>query len=116
MTPEEFRADVYKSKQVLEDAAGQEIIGYRAPSFSFNDSNTWVYEILKELGFEYSSSTYPIEHDLYGVPNWPRFKYMREEGIIEIPVPTSRKKMKKYTVLAEEVTFVYILIGYQKDV
>lgn len=94
MTPEEFRADVYKSKQVLEDAAGQEIIGYRAPSFSFNDSNTWVYEILKELGFEYSSSTYPIEHDLYGVPEWPRFKYMREEGIIEIPVPTVRKDEK----------------------
>ena len=91
MTPEEFRADVYKSKQVLEDAAGEEIIGYRAPSFSFNDSNTWVYEILKELGFEYSSSTYPIEHDLYGVPNWPRFIYERPEGIIEIPVPTTRK-------------------------
>ena len=30
-------------------------------------------------------------HDLYGVPNWPRFKYQRDEGIIEIPVPTVRK-------------------------
>ncbi|MCP4324116.1 MAG: DUF3473 domain-containing protein, partial [Alteromonadales bacterium] len=40
---------------------------------------------------EYSSSTYPIEHDLYGVPDWPRFKYERAEGIIEIPVPTVRK-------------------------
>ena len=94
MTPEQFRADVDKSKRVLEDAAGQSIIGYRAPSFSFNDSNTWVYEILKELGFEYSSSTYPIEHDLYGVPNWPRFKYLRDEGIIEIPVPTVNKDEK----------------------
>jgi polysaccharide deacetylase family protein (PEP-CTERM system associated) len=91
MTPEEFRADVSRSKQVLEDAAGQAIIGYRAPSFSFNDTNTWVYQILVELGFEYSSSTYPIEHDLYGVPEWPRFKYERPEGIIEIPVPTVRK-------------------------
>jgi len=91
MTPEQFRNDVSKSKQVLEDTAGQAIIGYRAPSFSFNESNTWVYEILVELGFEYSSSTYPIEHDLYGVPDWPRFKYERPEGIIEIPVPTVRK-------------------------
>ena len=91
MTPEQFRADVSKSKDLLEDAAGQAIIGYRAPSFSFNDSNTWVYQELAELGFEYSSSTYPIEHDLYGVPNWPRFKYQRPEGIIEIPVPTVRK-------------------------
>jgi len=91
MTPEQFRSDVSKSKQVLEEAAGQAIIGYRAPSFSFNDSNTWAYEILSEQGFEYSSSTYPIDHDLYGVPNWPRFKFQRPEGILEIPVPTVRK-------------------------
>ena len=91
MTPEQFRDDVAKSKQVLEDLSGQAVIGYRAPSFSFNDSNTWVYETLAELGFQYSSSTYPIEHDLYGVPNWPRFKYQKTEGIIEIPIPTVRK-------------------------
>jgi len=94
MTPEQFRNDVSKSKQVLEDVSGQAIIGYRAPSFSFNESNTWVYKMLVELGFEYSSSTYPIEHDLYGVPDWPRFKYERPEGIIEIPVPTVRKNGK----------------------
>ncbi len=91
MTPEQFLLDVRKSKQVLEDTSGQAIIGYRAPSFSINENNTWVYETLAELGFEYSSSTYPIEHDLYGVPDWPRFKYQRDEGIIEIPVPTVRK-------------------------
>ena len=91
MTKAQFIDDVSKSKKILEDASGQAIIGYRAPSFSFNDSNTWVYESLVDLGFEYSSSTYPIEHDLYGVPHWPRFKYQREEGIIEIPIPTVRK-------------------------
>lgn len=98
-TQQEFRDDLSKSKQILEDASGQAIIGYRAPSFSINDSNTWVYDILIELGFKYSSSTYPVEHDLYGVPNWPRFKYTRPEivkgkRIIEIPVPTSRKANK----------------------
>jgi len=91
MTPEEFKDDVRRSKEALEDISGSSIIGYRAPSFSVNDSNVWVYEILKELGFQYSSSTYPINHDLYGVPKWPRFKYQREEGIIEIPIPTIRK-------------------------
>jgi len=96
MTAEQFRQDVSKSKQILEDTSGQAVIGYRAPSFSINDSNTWVYEILIELGFEYSSSTYPITHDLYGVPKWSRFMYERPEkfegkSIIEIPVPTSRK-------------------------
>ncbi|WP_286264191.1 XrtA system polysaccharide deacetylase [Thalassotalea atypica] len=91
MTPEQFRDDVYRSKSILEDCSGNKINGYRAPSFSINENNEWAYEILKALGFTYSSSTYPIEHDLYGVPDWPRFKYDRPEGIVEIPVPTLRK-------------------------
>ena len=91
MSRDEFRADVSQSKAILEDIGGVAIKGYRAPSFSVNDDNIWVYDVIKELGFVYSSSTYPIEHDLYGVPHWPRFKYEREEGIIEIPIPTVRK-------------------------
>ena len=93
-TPEVFKEDVYRSKSFLEDTIGKSIEGYRAPSFSINETNEWAYEILVELGFKYSSSTYPIEHDLYGVPNWPRFKYDRPEGIIEIPIPTLRKDDK----------------------
>lgn len=91
MDKAQFQQDVERSKKLLEDCAGAEIIGYRAPSFSVNDSNTWVYDILVELGFKYSSSTYPIAHDLYGVPDWPRFKYTRPEGIVEIPIPTITK-------------------------
>ncbi|MDB2373820.1 DUF3473 domain-containing protein [Psychrosphaera haliotis] len=93
-TQQVFKEDVYRSKSFLEDTLGKSINGYRAPSFSINDTNEWAYETLVELGFKYSSSTYPIEHDLYGVPDWPRFKYDRPEGIIEIPVPTIRKNHK----------------------
>ncbi|QTH63131.1 DUF3473 domain-containing protein [Psychrosphaera ytuae] len=93
-TPDVFKEDVYRSKSFLEDTIGKSIEGYRAPSFSINETNEWTYEILVELGFKYSSSTYPIEHDLYGVPNWPRFKYDRPEGIIEIPIPTLRNDDK----------------------
>ena len=91
MTEQELFNDIKQSKDILEDIGGVALKGYRAPSFSINDSNIWVYDILKELGFVYSSSTYPINHDLYGVPEWPRFKYERENGIIEIPIPTVRK-------------------------
>ena len=85
---ESFLQDVSKSKRILEDISGSAVIGYRAPSFSINEKTQWAYETLANLGFVYSSSTYPIAHDLYGVPTWPRFKYERPEGIIEIPVPT----------------------------
>tara|TARA_Y100001956_G_scaffold15871_1_gene15298 strand:+ start:1318 stop:2157 length:840 start_codon:yes stop_codon:yes gene_type:complete len=92
MGEQELYDDIKQSKGILEDIGGVALKGYRAPSFSINDSNTWAYDILKDLGFVYSSSTYPINHDLYGVPEWPRFKYERENGLIEIPIPTIRKK------------------------
>jgi polysaccharide deacetylase family protein (PEP-CTERM system associated) len=94
MTRKEFFSDVERSKKVLEDISGKAVLGYRAPSFSINDSNTWAFDVLIELGFEYSSSTYPIKHDLYGVPDWPRFCYKRPEGILEIPIPTLRKNSR----------------------
>lgn len=91
MTQEQAREDILTSKKILEDIGGVAVAGYRAPSFSINEDNQWVYDILVEAGFTYSSSTYPIEHDLYGVPTWPRFKHVRKEGIVEIPIPTIAK-------------------------
>ncbi len=89
-TPKHFREDVHRSKSFLEDTCGVEIKGYRAPSFSIDPSNEWAFEILYNLGFTFSSSTYPIKHDLYGAPDWPRYKYQRPEGITEIPIPTNK--------------------------
>jgi polysaccharide deacetylase family protein (PEP-CTERM system associated) len=87
-TVAEFREDVYRSKSLLEELSGTQIYGYRAPSFSIDPSNEWTFEVLKELGFTFSSSTYPVEHDHYGAPDWPRFKHLRPEGITELPIPT----------------------------
>lgn len=87
-SPLEFRRDVYRSKALLEDLAGVAMQGYRAPSFSVDPRNEWAFEVLAELGFEYSSSTYPVKHDQYGAPQWPKSLYQRAEGIFEIPIPT----------------------------
>ncbi|GGA84466.1 polysaccharide deacetylase [Neiella marina] len=84
-----FMQDVARCKHFLEDITGTKVAGYRAPSFSFDERNEWAFDVIKELGFSYSSSTYPVKHDLYGVPHWPRFKHMRPEGITEIPIPTT---------------------------
>lgn len=59
-----FREDVRRSKALLEDLAGAPIRGYRAPSFSITE---WSIPILRELGFTYDSSAFPvIAHDRYG--------------------------------------------------
>jgi len=93
-TREELKLDISNSIDLLEQYAGQKVLGYRAPSFSIGKQNEWAFDVLVELGLLYSSSTYPIEHDLYGTPEWPRFVHQRPEGIIEIPIPTLRQSGK----------------------
>jgi polysaccharide deacetylase family protein (PEP-CTERM system associated) len=64
LAPDEFRADVERSKSLLEDIAGVEVNGYRAPAFSITD---WSIPILEDLGFTYDSSCFPtVAHDRYG--------------------------------------------------
>ena len=75
LTPEEFRRDTRAAMQIIEDAAGVKVRGYRAPSWSITKDCWWALDILAEEGFTYDSSIYPIHHDLYGVPGAPRFPY-----------------------------------------
>jgi polysaccharide deacetylase family protein (PEP-CTERM system associated) len=88
----EFFSDVRRAKAVLEDLGGCEVRGYRAPSFSVSRHNLWVMEALAEAGYSYSSSTYPIVHDNYGIPEGPRFPFhpMPDHDFLEIPVTSMR--------------------------
>jgi len=84
-----FREDVVRTKGILEDAAGVAVRGYRAPSYSIGSGNLWALDVLHEAGHAYSSSIYPIRHDLYGMPEAPRFAFRpRADSILELPVTT----------------------------
>jgi polysaccharide deacetylase family protein (PEP-CTERM system associated) len=89
-TPAEFAQDIRRAKVLLEDLAGTEVRGYRAPSFSIGKETLWAFDRIAEAGYRYSSSVYPIRHDLYGMPEAPRFPYNPREGLLEIPVTTAR--------------------------
>jgi peptidoglycan-N-acetylglucosamine deacetylase len=43
--------------------------GFRAPSFSLNDSSSWAIDVLAENNYQYDSSIVPAKTRLYGVPN-----------------------------------------------
>ncbi|MCH8537247.1 MAG: DUF3473 domain-containing protein [Alkalimonas sp.] len=86
-TPAQFLQDITSAKHLLEDIIGAEVTGYRAPSFSICAENEWAFASLKEAGYRYSSSTYPIKHDHYGTPYWPAEPYLRKEGLWEFPMP-----------------------------
>lgn len=64
LTPRQFHADVDRSKKLLEDIVGAEVMGYRAPCFSITD---WSIDVLHDVGFRYDSSAFPaMAHDRYG--------------------------------------------------
>ena len=89
-SPAEFRNDIRRSKELLEDIGGIAVTGYRAPTFSVGAGSRWAHAILAEEGFRYSSSVYPIAHDLYGAPEAPRRPFCPLPGFIEIPLTTVR--------------------------
>ena len=84
-----FFADINLAKLILEDLAGQEVKGYRAPSFSIGARNLWAFDCLERAGYRYSSSIYPIRHDHYGMPEAPRHAHP-VGGLLEIPATTLR--------------------------
>jgi len=91
LSPAEFRADTWRAKCVIEDAAGVRVRAYRAPSFSIIPGSLWAIEILLELGFTLDSSIFPVRHDLYGFKGAPRhpFRICAHGGsLVEFPPPT----------------------------
>lgn len=96
--PDAFRADIRRSKQILEDQCGQRVQGYRAPSYSVTGRSLWALDILIEEGFSYDSSIFPVYHDTYGVPDAPRFPHVisRPAGSIsEFPLTTYPLRLGK---------------------
>jgi polysaccharide deacetylase family protein (PEP-CTERM system associated) len=83
-----FRADLARTRAILEDASGQRVTGYRAPSFSIDTRTPWAHEELAAAGYTYSSSVAPLRHDHYGWPEAPRYAFRPIAGadLIEVPV------------------------------
>ena len=89
--PETFRADIRRTRALLEDTGGVAVTGYRAATFSIGARNLWAFPILRQEGYIYSSSINPITHDLYGMPEAPRVPFRPDaDGVMEIPMTTVR--------------------------
>jgi len=84
-TPAQFREDVRRSKQILEDVIGRPVMGYRAPSFSITPQTQWAIPVLIEEGYRYDSSIYD------------RFQSSRKNG--EIKTGTYQLETQAGTIL-----------------
>lgn len=92
-TPEQFAAETHESKALLEDIIGVPVLGYRASTYSITKRSLWALDILKEAGFQYDSSIFPIRHDVYGIPDASPVPSMmrtpKGASIVEFPMSTA---------------------------
>jgi polysaccharide deacetylase family protein (PEP-CTERM system associated) len=111
---ETYRQDIRHSKALLEDQVGTAVLGYRAPSYSITRQTDWAFDELLEAGYQYDSSIFPMQHDFYGIPDWPRFPGYAVKGdarweakesptskdhfIREIPITTLRLGKKNLPI------------------
>jgi polysaccharide deacetylase family protein (PEP-CTERM system associated) len=88
----EFREETKRAKACIEDAVQKPVLGYRAASYSITQKSLWALDVLAEQGFQYDSSIFPIRHDRYGIPGFPRFPHrLNMNGgppLIEFPPTT----------------------------
>ncbi|WP_347330130.1 XrtA system polysaccharide deacetylase [Marinimicrobium locisalis] len=93
-TPEVFREETARSKQILEDITGTAVTGYRAASYSITRQSLWALDILAELGFTWDSSIFPTRHDNYGIPGSPEepYRIITRSGaeLTEFPLTTAK--------------------------
>jgi polysaccharide deacetylase family protein (PEP-CTERM system associated) len=84
-TRDEFKEDLTRCKKFVEKSIGEKIVGYRAPFFSINKDTAWAFKIIKETGFRYDSSIYPMAfRSLEGAARFGNYEVI--EGLAEVPL------------------------------
>jgi polysaccharide deacetylase family protein (PEP-CTERM system associated) len=90
---DEFRESVSSSKRALEDITGRVVVGYRAPNFSIVRGGEWALEILREEGYRYDSSLFPVRRDGSGFVGGVRDPHsldLASGTLYEVPPATLR--------------------------
>jgi polysaccharide deacetylase family protein (PEP-CTERM system associated) len=94
LTPDEFEEDLRLSMDVIEQASGQKVKGFRAPSFSITAGSEWAIDVLHKCGIEYDASLFPASrgHGGYDCPVEAHIfdKSPSGKGMPTLPMSTMR--------------------------
>jgi polysaccharide deacetylase family protein (PEP-CTERM system associated) len=64
----EFREDVRRNMEIVEQLSGRKVLGFRAPSFSITPGAEWAMDVLLDLGLAYDASLFPAPRGHGGYP------------------------------------------------
>ncbi len=100
MSADEFRDDLRRWRDVMAAAGVEDAAGYRAPSFTITPPVHDYLHILREEGFSYDCSLFPVHHPRYGQPSSPRHPFLLEppaddpcpdrDPLLVLPMTTAR--------------------------
>ena len=65
----DFKQNFHKEIAKFSDLTNKKSKGFRAPTFSLNETSSWIIDSLSEFDYIYDSSVVPAKTDLYGLPN-----------------------------------------------
>jgi polysaccharide deacetylase family protein (PEP-CTERM system associated) len=87
-----FLADLDRALAALRAAGVTRVDGYRAPSFTLLPPVHGYLELLRDRGFRYDSSLFPVRHPRYGQTRAPRhpFRLAGPTPFVEVPLTTVR--------------------------
>jgi polysaccharide deacetylase family protein (PEP-CTERM system associated) len=86
ITPGDFREEIKRARGEIQDLTGVQVYGHRAPAFSITRESFWAVDILRELGFLYDSSIYPVKARRYGIRDAQKKIYRWPNGLYEVPL------------------------------
>ena len=66
-----FRAELRRSAAAIRRAVGERPVGFRAPNFSIDPDTEWAFAELRDAGYTYDSSVFPVRTPMYGVSGAP---------------------------------------------
>lgn len=93
MTEQEFFQDAVKSKEVLEDIIGHQVVGYRSAGFSVTEATPWFFDKISEAGYRYDSSVFPVPREHGGLITDNYAPYLVDtnlKSIIEFPLTVTK--------------------------
>jgi polysaccharide deacetylase family protein (PEP-CTERM system associated) len=98
--PDRFKKELELSVKAFHRVTGSFPLGFRAPSWSIDERNFWILEILESFGFAYDSSIFPLKNFLYGISEAPAEPFYpivqgRPLQLLEIPVTVYRFGAKR---------------------
>jgi polysaccharide deacetylase family protein (PEP-CTERM system associated) len=90
---ERFAADIRKAKDIIEQAGGAGVGGYRCPGFSVTAGTPWFFDEVRAAGYTYDSSIFPGQRGHGGLRGAKAVPHIIKTGhgdLVEFPISLGR--------------------------